>query len=67
MSTTIKTVTIKFNIPKMEQKVKKIKTEQQLFRYAKHLKNFIDLGFVKSSPALNHMFNSQLEKIYNKN
>lgn len=68
MSTTkIKTVTLKFDIPGMERKVKKIKTEKELFKYAHHLKSFIDKGFVKASPALNYMFNAQLEKIYNKN
>lgn len=67
MSTTIQQVTLKFNLPKMEEKIKKIRTEKELFRYAKHLKNFINKGFIKSSPAIRHMFNEQLEKIYNEN
>lgn len=68
MSTTkIKTVTLKFDLPGMEKKVKTIKTEKELFKYANHIKFFIDSGFVKASPALNYMFNAQLEKIYNEN
>jgi hypothetical protein len=34
---------------------------------AKRLKDLIDLGIVKSSPAIMHMFNRQLEKIYKEN
>lgn len=68
MSTTkIKTVTVKFDIPGMEKKIKTIDTERKLFRYAKHLKRLIELGFIKSSPAITYMFNKQLEKIYNEN
>ena len=67
MSTTMKTVTVKFDIPGMEKKIKTLKTERQLFRYAKRLKDLIDLGLIKSSPAIMHMFHSQLEKIYTEN
>ena len=62
----MKTVTVKFDIPGMEKKIKTLKTERQLFRYAKRLKDLIDLGIIKSS-AIMHMFNSQLEKIYKEN
>ena len=67
MSTTPQKVTLKFDIPGMEKKIKTLKTERQLFRYAKRLKDLIDLGIIKSSPAIMHMFNSQLEKIYKEN
>ena len=67
MSTTIQKVTLKFNFPKMEEKIKKIRTEKELFKYAKYLRFFIDSGFVQASPAIRHMFNEQLEKIYNEN
>ena len=68
MSTTkIKTVTVKFDIPGMEKKIKTIETERKLFSYAKYLKGFIELGLIKSSPAITYMFNKQLEKIYNEN
>lgn len=63
----MKTVTVKFDIPGMEKKIKTLKTERQLFRYAKRLKDLIDLGIVKSSPAITHMFSAQLEKIYKEN
>lgn len=62
----MKTVTVKFDIPGMEKKIKTLKTERQLFRYAKRLKDLIDLGIIKSSPAIMHMFNSQLEKFTKK-
>ena len=41
--------------------------KKELFKYAKHLRFYIDLGFITPSPAIRHMFNSQLEKIYNEN
>ena len=63
----MKTVTVKFDIPGMEKKIKTLETERQLFRYAKRLKDLIDLGIIKSSPAIMHMFNSQLETIYKEN
>ena len=52
----MKTVTVKFDIPGMEKKIKTLKTERQLFRYAKRLKDLIDLGIVKSSPAITKHF-----------
>ena len=67
MNTTPQKVTLKFDLPKMEEKIKKIKNEKELFKYAKHLRFYIDLGFITPSPAIRHMFNSQLEKIYKEN
>ena len=67
MSTTPQKVTLKFDLPKMKEKIKKIKNEKELFKYAKHLRFYIYLGFITPSPAFMHIFNSQLEKIYKEN